>query len=354
MSDIVIAGYLGFDNSGDEALLSVLLSETERVLPGKTVTVLSMRPRETSSLYGVRAVHRYDPFAVRREIASSRMFVFGGGSLLQDKTSRRSLRYYLSLLKTAEKYGKKTVLYSNGIGPLIRPSSRKMTADVLSRVDAITLRDADSATLLSRIGVPADRVTVTADAAFLLADRALPGGRDASFAGVPEGTPYAVISVREHGSATAAQLCRHLSETHSIAPLIVPMQYPRDLEESEKAARMSGCRSYVWRAPFGAADARRVFEGAVAAVGMRLHLLIFAAVAGVPFVGLSFDPKIDSLCHAVGMPSVTAGCGTAELLSAVDGVIAERDALAKKASASASEMARSASKSADILAEVFG
>ena len=37
-------------------------------------------------------------------------------------------------------------------------------------------------------------------------------------------------------------------------------------------------------------------------IAMRLHALIFAAIAGVPMVGLGYDPKINSFLSQIGMP----------------------------------------------------
>lgn len=353
MSDIVVAGYLGFENSGDEALLLVVLSEIRRRLPDATVAVLSADPKKTSARFGVRAVGRYDAAAIGKELDAARVLVFAGGTLIQDATSRRSLLYYLSLLRAAGKRGVKTMLFSNGIGPLCRRSSRKLAARELSRVDAITLRDGDSADLLAKIGVPSANVTVTADAAFLLPDTELCGGRDASFAGIESGKEYAVISVRGGGEKFVPPLCRFLSDVHGVTPLIVPMQYPRDLRASERSARASGVETRVWRAPFTAADAGLVMSGAALAVGMRLHLLIYAAVAGVPFVGIAGDPKIASFCRAVGMMYSDADGGCDALLRAVSSVISERGRFSERVASASERMTALARRSADILAGLF-
>ena len=252
MSDIVIAGYLGFENSGDEALLSIVLDGIHKLMPEKTVTVLSMRPRDTERMYGVHAVNRYSLPAVLGEMKAGSALVFGGGSLLQDVTSRRSLYYYLWLLRAAHMRGMKTMLLSNGIGPFIRDSSKMNASKVLSRVDRITLRDSESYALLQKMGVKVDgkRVAVAADPAFLLSEISDEGGRDAGFAGIAPGERYAVVSPRQHkGTMTVrpsvfAEVCARIRD-YGIVPLIVPMQRNEDMAMSVRIAKM--CRGVkIW------------------------------------------------------------------------------------------------------------
>lgn len=358
MSDIVIAGYLGFANSGDEALLSIVLSEIKRRLPGKTVTVLSMKPGKTHKLYGVRARHRYNAAAINGEFSRGGVFLFGGGSLIQDVTSRRSLLYYLWLLRSAERHGMKTMLFANGLGPLLRESSRREAAEVLSNVDAITLRDRDSARLAEEIGVPMGRVTVTADTAFLLGGEPDGEGGHAD-PGVPEGVKYAVISYRPWKSGkteyceAASALCRHLWEKHGIAPLLVPMQLPCDMRTSKRIAGRAGVPVYIRRATLSSADAHAILSRAELTVGMRLHTLIFSAVAGTPMVGVSYDKKVESLCREMNVPCVGLDAGADELCRAADDVIERRAELAGSVTARAEAMAARAAETVDILASLF-
>ena len=92
MSDIVISGYHGFANSGDEALLFAILSTLRKKKPDISVTVLSKIPEETSRVYGVKSVNRYNFFEIRKEMKKAKMLLFGGGSLLQDVTSSKSIK----------------------------------------------------------------------------------------------------------------------------------------------------------------------------------------------------------------------------------------------------------------------
>ena len=349
MSDIVLAGYFGFGNSGDEALLAIVLDEIRKMMPGKTVTVLSMRPSETERMYGVRAVHRYSLVDVIGEMNAGTSFVFGGGSLLQDVTSCRSLYYYLWLLYEAEMRGMKTMLLSNGIGPLMRDSSRRRTASVLKYIDRITLRDSESYALLQKMGLNVSDMHVEfADVALLFHGIDDTGGRDASSAGIGAGERYAVVSPRPHRGAMMtlprvfADVCVRIRE-HGIVPLLVPMQRDEDLALSLRIARMCRC-ARVWDGSFSIADAKRVMSGAEFALGMRLHTLIFACAMGTPSVGVGCDPKITSFCRMTD--SVCAGMDemsdSVSLCRFVDEVTARREHFASLALSMAAQMSQRA------------
>ena len=102
-SDILFCGYYGYGNLGDESSLECLISAVRREIPDARLTVLASSPAEFSERFGVRAVDRMSFFSVMREIRRAGVFVFGGGGLLQDATSRRSLRYYTHVLSAASK-----------------------------------------------------------------------------------------------------------------------------------------------------------------------------------------------------------------------------------------------------------
>ena len=114
---IVLSGYFGFDNLGDEAILYSIIQEVKK-MQNTEITVLSANPEKTSQKFGVAAVDRMSPKEVIRAIKNCDMFISGGGSLLQDVTSNRSLLYYLALLRLAKLFGKKVMIYSQGIGPV--------------------------------------------------------------------------------------------------------------------------------------------------------------------------------------------------------------------------------------------
>ncbi len=195
---ILISGYYGFGNTGDEAILQATIQGLRR--RGHTnIAVLSADPAGTGRLWDVPAFHRYRPREFFPSMQRGGLFMSGGGGLFQDTTSRRSLFYYLAMLQMAQRRGMKTMVYAQGLGPLHRSSSRKAVRWALQRVDRITFRDDASAALLAEIGLP-HRAVVTADAAFTL-DPAPPARAQEILAAAeaPAGVPLLAVAIRPWG-----------------------------------------------------------------------------------------------------------------------------------------------------------
>ena len=131
------------------------------------ITVLSAQPRTDNGRAWVRAVHR-----TRQQIVPALrradLFISGGGGLLQDATSSRSLLYYLGLLRLARLLGCKTMVYANSIGPIRRQRNQRLTANILKKTDYITVRDQLSLQLLANLGVQGPPMKLTADPVLLL------------------------------------------------------------------------------------------------------------------------------------------------------------------------------------------
>ncbi|WP_415841350.1 polysaccharide pyruvyl transferase family protein, partial [Paenibacillus alkaliterrae] len=164
---IVISGYYGFRNSGDEAVLrSILLALDEQgKAQGVQVQpiVLSADPAWTSRMYGVESVRRMHPGDLWNALRRSDGLISGGGSLLQDATSAKTIPYYTGVMKLAQLLGKPTFAYSQGIGPVNRRWMDPLIRGVMKRSAYVSVRDAESAALLARIGVPSDRIEVVPD-----------------------------------------------------------------------------------------------------------------------------------------------------------------------------------------------
>ena len=178
MSRIVISGYYGFANAGDEAMLAAIIKALRSTEDALELTVISGNPQVTAAQYGVTSIHRFNPLEIISSLRGCDLLLSGGGSLLQDVTSKRSLLYYLSILGLGLLLGKKVMLFAQGIGPIHSGLLRKLTKVVCSHVNLITVRDQDSLYELRHIGIPPKKVQLTADAVMTLPQESKEQGRE--------------------------------------------------------------------------------------------------------------------------------------------------------------------------------
>ena len=148
---------------GDEAILKAIIDELRTIDKDMRITVVSKREKRTKALHGVNAVARWNMIALRRQLRQAKLFISGGGSLLQNVTSRRSLYYYLAIIFLAVIMRKKVMLYAQGIGPIIGGLAEFAMRVIGNRVDLITVRDQGSLAELARLGITKPKIECTAD-----------------------------------------------------------------------------------------------------------------------------------------------------------------------------------------------
>lgn len=349
---ILISGFYGFGNLGDEAVLAGMLQSLRARLGEVPMTVLSADPNATEAAHGVRAVGRTDPGAIIGAMRRARLFLSGGGSLLQDATSARSALYYLGLLRLARALVPRTMIYAAGIGPLRRPLIQKLTRWVLSGTDAVTVRDEDSAALV-QVLAPRALLMPSADPAILLQPIETPR-TVALFAGSPD--PLIGAVVRPWGdSAFIDPLSVALQRAaHSLgAGIVVIPFYPAvDLPVSRRLAAASG--GSLIAADLRPAEVMALIGRMAVLVGVRLHALLFAAAMGVPPIGLNYDPKVPSFFHDLGIGAplpldVDAGRMADALTQAWD----RREALRSRLAARVAELRARAEGAAEVAARLY-
>ena len=312
MVTILIAGYHGFGNCGDEAILRAMVTGFRRLADDIDIIALSNDPDFTEKEYNIEAVQRFNMREVLTAVKKCDILVLGGGTLLQDGTSTRSLVYYLSIIKAAELYGKRVMLYANGIGPVDGKINRHLMRSVLKKADCITLREKLSFNDLKNIGVKNDNIVVTADPAFRL-EGADPASAEQLLqaAGVPErGAKRIGVSVRSWSKARygddycgkIAEACDIMSEK-GYEIIFIPMQYPSDIAASDKIAGMMKNSPHVLRAKYTPEEILGMIGHCDVMLSMRLHALIFAAVMNIPMAGIIYDPKIEYYLRELDMPA---------------------------------------------------
>ena len=154
MKKILISGYYGFDNFGDEAILSVLLSH----LKGENITVLSANPQKTSKSHNINSIHSFNTELIIKKLNDFDILISGGGSLLQNVTSNRSLLYYCGLIYMFTALKKDVVIFAQGIGPVNGFWGKLIVKNALKKCKFISVRDEKSLELLKSWGIDAKLV----------------------------------------------------------------------------------------------------------------------------------------------------------------------------------------------------
>lgn len=315
MAKVVISGYYGFDNLGDEAVLFSILKTLRDLRIGLRIEVLSNSPEKTADIYRVTAANRWKLGEIYRAIKDSDMLISGGGSLLQDVTGLKSLIYYLGVIRLARWLGKPVFFYAQGIGPVNSGLGRFLMRWLVNRVDYITVRDESSRQDLLEMGITRPQVQVTADPVLGLeekfVDQAI-GQRILEDAGLDLSIERRLvgISVREWQGLAAykeivAEICDKLARV-GYQVVFLPMHFPDDLQTSQEVKELMEQPAVVLSERYSVVEMASLIANMDFMLGMRLHALILAAVMHVPPVAISYDPKIDRFMGLLGRQAATA------------------------------------------------
>ena len=295
---VLIGGAYGFGNAGDDAILEAVLQEMRAIDPNMPITVLSRRPRETRRSYGVSTQHSFDLIRMARVLRRTKLYLNGGGNLMQDVTSRMSLWYYLYTLWSARRRGAAVQMYGCGIGPILVPGDQKLAARTINRnVDIITLREPDSLQVLQQFGVDQPEILLAADPVIRLqAASAFQVERFFETHDLrPDGRYIAFILRRwrgfeDHVRAFSAA-AYHAWSRYGLTPVFLCIN-PRDLDAVRLVTEQLTVPFHLIDEQMPAAMSIGFLARMQAVVSMRLHGLVFAAGQGVPLVGVSYDPKV--------------------------------------------------------------
>lgn len=355
----VLSGYYGFGNAGDEAILDSVCRTIRARDEKSEITVLSKNPEYTRETYGCGAVYRFNPASVLGALRNCDIVVSGGGSLLQDATSTRSLMYYLSIIHFAARYGKKVMLYANGIGPVSKPKNRERVKKEVETASLVTLRDPDSLRELRAMGVSRDDLVVTADPVFLL-----DAGDEAQSveilrsAFVPDGS-FICVSIRKCAGAPElperlAEACDAVFEKYGHNIVFLAMHPGVDAEASRAVMEKMKHKAYLVPDGYNAHELMAIISKSEAVISMRLHSLIFAARVAVPSVGIVYDPKVEAYLALLDQPSAgrADSFDPAAAVSALDGIFENYKTVCADLSKKRDELVVAAAQNEKLLAEL--
>lgn len=299
----ILCGYYGYGNMGDDALLRATIGRVRSELGDCPITALTRKGYRDEASFGVRCIRRTSFLAVRRELKEADILIYGGGTLLQDTTSFRSLLYYTALLKMAQRRGIRTELWANGLEEPHSLLGRRMIQSVLRDCATIGLRDARSVALAKELLGEGAVTAPTRQADLALETPPCDRGRLhflRDYYGLRGVGGYAIVAVRggvPRGYARIFQEWVAMLRAEGVTLLFVPMLPKEDLTASLRLCRSLGGRMACG---LGASDFVGLASESRLVCGMRLHALVFAASAHAPFVGFGGDAKIESFCRENG------------------------------------------------------
>ncbi|MHB1127160.1 MAG: polysaccharide pyruvyl transferase CsaB [Bacillota bacterium] len=315
MKRLVISGFYGGRNTGDEAILAAMLAALRQAIPGADITVLSLNPQDTARNFGVCSVYRgwrrqlWEKFRLLRQ---ADLLISGGGGLLQDTYPTGiisgPLPYYLLVVALTKILGTPVMFYAQGVGPINTRYGRWLTRLIANRVDLITVRDEHSLAVLREVGVNRPPARVTADP--VLAFDAEPPERIREIReaeGISPDRPLLGISVRPWfeqrdymvGVAGAAD---YMIEKYRCQVVFIPMEHRHDYSFSQEVREMMKGKdqALVVGHDYLPGEYMGLIGEMDLVLGMRLHSLIFAANMGVPMAGLVYDPKVQAFLERLG------------------------------------------------------
>jgi polysaccharide pyruvyl transferase CsaB len=303
--DIVVSGYYGFNNLGDDAMLQSIINDLSDVDPSIRFLILSKSPIQSRQKFHVNSINRMNILKLLKIMYSSKVLVYGGGNLIQDNTSTRSLLYYLFIIWLAKKFNMKTMLYGNGLGPLNKKRNVFFASKILEQVDLITIREEISYKLLNSLHLKKPRIELTADPALSI-DVTAQSTSDYILKklNIDTSRPIIGFSVRPWKNSKLyvkiiSQFADTIAKEYNVLPLFIPMHYPNDLKISEEIIRLMNEKATVINQQLNISEIFSIINSLDLLVGMRLHALIFAVKLNIPVLGISYEPKVDGFLNSI-------------------------------------------------------
>lgn len=289
-ADVLLCGYYGYGNLGDETLLSVIIRELRRRDPSIQICVLSAKPRKTAAYHMVDAVNRFDLAEIERKMKKAKLFLFGGGSLLQDKTSNRSLSYYIHMLRMAKKNGTRIAIFANGIGPILREKNRTRVKETLSLADTLSLRDFRSCEFCKKC-CPEKSPRLTFDPAILMTKADFDVPREDIFIVIPKKTA-------PDSEEKLKKAVLRVAEKQKLKPVFAYLFAAEDKDYTEKIARECGAECISFS---DAEDCATYFSRTRFLISARLHGLVYATAGCLPMLAFTDDTKLFSYMETIGL-----------------------------------------------------
>ena len=291
----LLIGYYGFQNAGDELLLKKSLSIIKDCAPNSKIRVLyNLNNIECSNkryLSEVFLVNRFSIWQIICSIFWANTVVFGGGGILQDKTSFKSLVYYLGILFFSRLFNKNIVLLAQGLGPFNHTLSRSLMRYL--KIDYISLRDKNSLAIWNKLGCKAKKVVLASDLAYYKAKNILK--RDSNF----KLTRTIGVSLRPLTIPNTIILAEFLNNLNLPVSFLA---FQNNVDNARVIGLQSVSETYDMNNYF--LDNKLLPKMPFLVIGMRFHACIWASLFSIPFLALGYDPKVIQLAKTLNQPYI--------------------------------------------------
>ncbi len=300
--DLMISGYYGTHNFGDDITLQAIIDNISQQYPLKRIIILNHTTQKLINDPRIRIIHRFDLFHILPLMKKTKLFMLGGGSLLQDVTSSRSLFFYLFMLHHAVKYGCRTMIYANGIGPITRQVHQKQVNHLLHKLDRITIRDTLSYQYLLENGFTEQEISLTADEAYNFSFTASPSPVIRA-----TGKKVLLVNLRTCSgnskdiSVDVAAAINATCKQHDLFPVLLPVQFTQDYTLLDKVSKLLNVEHHIFNTPLDIPTIISAIAESDYILTERLHPIVFAARLNKPFACIVYDPKVAATAKRFNM-----------------------------------------------------
>ena len=302
---ILLHGYYGEQNAGDDAFTSICVEQLAaqhgpvRVMAAELPRVAAMRASPLllrRRWWGL--ADRVERQRIRTTLAAGARVILGGGSLLRDSRGIAEVRH---LLVQSPTRGHAALGIS--IGPWRDSGAEAACADLLPRFDFIGVRDRPSLERARQLS-PEARVELTFDLAPLLMPEMSTEPRTGGL-----GIALCGPMVDDAQLDRLAGLCSNwLNHSPSRRVILLPFNvHPRkgDVALHQRLAARLGGASRVAVEPY-AGDPRVTWRRIAqldALIAMRLHAGIFGYCSGTPTMLVPYEEKCHAWAEMIGQPA---------------------------------------------------
>ena len=294
MKKILVSGYVGFNNFGDEAIFYALSRHLKEL--GFNVSVLCNNTKEVEEKYEVNAYYFKSLIQILKAILNCDILISGGGSLLQNKTSNFSLFYYLFIILFAKLFFKKVIIFAQGIEPIVGKFPEFITKTILKFVNFITVRDNNSKKLLKSWNINS---TLVSDPAYsLVQDRK-----------IEENKKGLIVQLRNYRGMNyefISSLALFIAQNYKGEVSVFSFQ--DEIDERICFEFIEELKKYNIKAQYipnkSTEETINIINKAQYVISTRLHGLIISNALNTRTFAISYDEKIKTLINELNLESI--------------------------------------------------